>query len=53
MVEFGVALERDEAVVVEAFEMEVDEMLHSHAVTERRGTRSVRFGGTGSRVEYR
>jgi hypothetical protein len=53
LVEFSVALRREEAVVVEAFEMEIDDLLHSKVAAGWRRSRSVTFRGSGSRVELR
>jgi hypothetical protein len=53
LVEFRVALRREEEVVVEAFEIEVDELLHHCPVPSRTGFRPARFGGHGARVEIR
>jgi len=50
--EFGVALEREEPPVPEAFEIEVDNLLRQTRAPFGRGaTRLVRFAGTGARIE--
>jgi hypothetical protein len=51
LIEFVAVLQRQEALVLEAFEIEVDDLLHSSVVRSWTSTRGLKFTGVGSRVE--